>query len=123
MGKRYDVPDLEARGLAVRVNDRGDKTFVLIARFAGRRNRSRRTIGRYPAMSLEQARDEARQWRQQLKEGRDPRVEQERRRQAALRRQARTFASVCEEYFADIKRRNLRCASEVKLIYGLKVPC
>ena len=74
-------------------------------------------------MSLEQARDEARQWRQQLKEGRDPRVEQERRRQAELRRQACTFASVCEEYFADIKRRNLRCASEVKLIYGLKVPC
>ena len=34
MGKRYDVPDLEARGLAVRVNDRGDKTFVVIARFA-----------------------------------------------------------------------------------------
>ena len=55
--------------------------------------------------------------------GEDPRVEQERRRQTELRRQARTFASVCEEYFADIKRRNLRCASELKLIYGLKVPC
>ena len=37
-GKRYDLPDLETRGLAVRVNDRGVKTFVLIARYPGSKN-------------------------------------------------------------------------------------
>src|SRR5262249_37774399 len=47
-------------------------------------------------------------------EGKDPRVEQERRRQAELRRQANTFASVCEDYFADMKRRGLRRATEVE---------
>lgn len=70
-GRRYDVPDLEARGLNVRVNDRGDKTFVLIARFGGG-HPTRRMIGHYPSMSLAEARDEARQWRTMIKEGKIP---------------------------------------------------
>ena len=31
-GKRYDIADTEVRGLAIRVSDKGQRTFVLIAR-------------------------------------------------------------------------------------------
>src|SRR5262249_42275340 len=86
--RRYQVMDIEARGLGVRVNDGGIKTFILIARYPGSMSPSRRTLGQYPAMSLADARKEAHAWRNQLREGKDPRVEQERRRQAELRRQA-----------------------------------
>lgn len=33
--KRYEVSDLEAPGLGVRVSTKGTKTFVLIARYPG----------------------------------------------------------------------------------------
>ena len=65
-GSRYEVMDEEARGLGVRVNDRGLKTFILIARYPGSKHPTRRTIGEYPAVSLADAREEARLWRKML---------------------------------------------------------
>jgi hypothetical protein len=44
--------DEEARGLGVRVNDCGLKTFILIARYPGSKHPTRRAIGEYPAVSL-----------------------------------------------------------------------
>src|SRR5262245_14664965 len=113
-GKRYELGDLEARGLVVRVNERGTRTFVLRTRLPGSKSVNRLTLGQYPGMSLSEARKQAREWRDMLREGRDPRVEMERRRLAELRRQAATFASVCEDFFADIKRRKQRRAHEVE---------
>src|SRR6516162_3954519 len=84
-GKRYDLRD-ELRGLAVRVNDEGRKSFVLIARFPGSPNPTRRALGEYPTMTLERARAEARRWHQLLGEGIDPRAEMERRKLAEARR-------------------------------------
>src|ERR1700756_1744912 len=77
-GKRYDVTDSEARGLGVRVNDQGRRAFVFVSRFPGSKNPVRRHLGDYPAMSLSEARTKARAWRDQLLQGKDPRVEQER---------------------------------------------
>jgi integrase len=113
-GKRYEVGDLEARGLVVRVNERGVGTFVLRTRLPGSKSLNRLTLGEYPGLSLSKAREQAREWRDLLAEGKDPRVEIERRRQAELRRQAATFESVCEDFFADIKRRKQRRAHEVE---------
>src|SRR5690349_6432324 len=85
-GKRYEVMDVEAPGLGIRVNDRGRKTFVLIARYPGSRNPARRTLGEYDAMSLAEAREMARAWRKLLRRGVDPRVEEERRIAEELRK-------------------------------------
>ena len=106
--------DAEARGLGVRVNDRGRKTFILIARYPGSQNPSRRTLGEYPDMTLGEARDEARRWRKMLHEGVDPRIEKERRRLEQVRRQENTVGFVCEAYFAHIKRQKHRRGWQVE---------
>jgi hypothetical protein len=65
-------------------------------------------------MSLAEASEEARRWRKLLKQGVDPAVERERRRALEARRQADTFDSVAEAYFAFMKRQGLRRAREVE---------
>jgi integrase len=106
--RRYQVADTEVTGLALRVS-RSKKTWVLIGRFG--RHPTRRKLGEYPDMSLTKARDEARRWRTALSEGKIPAVEHARE---VRRRREHTFASVCDDYFADIKRRGLRRAESVE---------
>jgi Arm DNA-binding domain len=62
-GVRYDVMDRDVPGFGVRVSEAGLRTFILITRFPGSSNPTRRAIGEYPAMSLETARSQARHWR------------------------------------------------------------
>src|SRR5262245_36136429 len=93
-GKRYEIMDAIVPGLGVRVFDSGQRSFILISRFAGATNPTRRTIGEYPAKSLAEARDTARDWIKLNDKGIDPRQDQEKKRAAELRKQANTFASV-----------------------------
>jgi integrase len=95
---RYEVADAMVPGLAVRVTPTGQRTFVLIARYPGSSNPTRRAIGEYGVITLDQARAEARKWLGQLKHGKDPRAELERARRAELRKQENTFEAVAEEY-------------------------
>jgi integrase len=113
-GARYDVMDSDVRGFGVRVNDAGRKTFVLVARYPGSTNPTRRTLGEYPTMTLARARAEATRWHVLLREGIDPRIEAERRELAEARRQENSFASVAEAYFAHIKRQGLRRAAQAE---------
>jgi Arm DNA-binding domain len=55
-----DTADAVVPGLAVRIGAAGQKTFVLVGRYPGRVNPTRRAIGTYPAISLTQARNTAR---------------------------------------------------------------
>jgi integrase len=103
-GQRYDIADTEVRGLAIRVSDKGQRTFVLIARFPGSDNPTRRALGEYPTLSLTDARDKAREWRDLIRRGIDPKVEEERARLAELRNNATTFGAVAEEFL----RRHVR---------------
>ena len=57
---KTDAADAVVPGLAVRIGASGQKTFVLVRRYPGRTNPTRRAIGSYPAISLEQARATAR---------------------------------------------------------------
>jgi integrase len=95
---RYEVSDAVVPGLAVRVTPAGQRTFVLIARYPGSSNPTRRAIGEYGAITLDQARAEARKWLDLLKRGKDPKAERERAKRAELRKQENTFAAVAEEY-------------------------
>ena len=96
--KRYDVMDTDVPGFGVRVTERGQRTFILIARYPGSSNPTRRAIGEYPALSLEKARERARHWRDLVRQGIDPKTEEDRLRRLELRKQQTTFAAVAEDF-------------------------
>lgn len=102
-GKTYDVADGVVPGLFVRVSetDPPRKTFVLLTRYPGSSNPTRRALGTYGALTLAKARDRARDWLELLRRGIDPRAEVERQRQAEQRQQRNTFAAVAEDFIKD----------------------
>jgi integrase len=97
-GSRYDIMDSEVRGFGLRVSEAGQKTFILIARYPGSPNPTRRAIGEYPSLTLEKARERARHWRDLVRQGINPKAEEERLRRVELRKQQTTFAAVAEDY-------------------------
>jgi integrase len=101
LGKTFDIFDDIVRGLAVRVSETGRRTFILVARYPGSPHPTRRSLGEYGAVTLDQARQKARQWLDLIKQGKDPAREAERERAAEARKQATTFASVAEDFIAE----------------------
>jgi integrase len=97
-GERYDVMDTDVPSFGVRVTERGRRTFILIARYPGSTNPTRRSVGEYPALSLENARTRARHWRDLIRQGIDPKAEEECLRRLELRKQQTTFAAVAEDF-------------------------
>ena len=97
-GAHYDVMDTVVPGLGIRVSDTGYCAFVLITRFPGQTNATRRAIGKCGAITLEGARVKARQWLELISQGKDPALVEERARAAELRRQGNTFAAVAEDF-------------------------
>jgi integrase len=97
---KADVTDAIVPGLAVRVGAAGQKTFVLVGRFPGRKNPTRRAIGAYPAISLEKARQTARDWIALVQRGVDPAVQVAAERDANRERQQSTFGSIAESFLA-----------------------
>lgn len=97
-GQRYEIMDSVTRGFGVRVYDSGRKSFFLVSRYPGSPNPTRRSLGEYPTYSLAEAREKAEQWRKLIRDGKDPKVEEERRRRAELRSTESNFARVAEEY-------------------------
>jgi hypothetical protein len=72
IGKRRLVWDAVVPGLAVRVTDRGVRTFVLVTRYPGSPHPAPRSLGAYGAITLEEARGKARAWLKLIGAGRDP---------------------------------------------------
>jgi integrase len=101
----------------IRVSDKSTKenigAFVLVARFPGSANPTPRRIGDYPAMSLAAARAIAREWRDDIARGVDPKVKQAEERRAEERRRADTFAAAFDAYAGERLSR-LRTGDEVK---------
>ena len=81
--------DLGATGLGVRITKTGKRILVCQLKYPGNKAQSVRTLGLYPGLSLEAAREKARAWYQMVKQGIDPAaVEEEERRKAEAARQA-----------------------------------
>ena len=104
--KHYDVWDECQRGLAVRVgpknsNGKFRRTFVVVARFNGK-HPTRRRIGEYPGISLQEAREKAGDWRKLVSKGRDPQREEDRARREEVRKNNTTFESVAEAFIATV---------------------
>ena len=96
--RAYDKHDSVVPGLLLEVRPSGLKRLALLKRFPGSKNPTRRLIGQYGAVSLEQARTTARRWLELVQAGIDPATEVERARQAEARKRRDTFATVVERY-------------------------
>src|SRR5215469_2250312 len=98
-GRRDDYFDAIVPGLALRVTDRGHKSFVLVTRYPSNpAHPTRRALGDVGAITLEQARQKARGWLELIGRGIDPKIEEARQRAAAQRRQLNSFAAVAAEF-------------------------
>jgi len=122
-GKRYELFDTIIPGFGVRVNDEKDRArpgkagrigFVLYTRFPGSPHPSRRALGRYGAITLEQARAKAVQWRAMVDKGIDPAIAEEEERQARLRQMDSTFAAVTAKFIEYINANKERKAKDVE---------
>ena len=117
-GKRSIIYDgVVPGGFGIRITDKSCEesigTFVLVTRFPGSTNPTPRRIGDYPAMSLAKAREIAREWREDIRRGIDPRVKEEERLRAEARKRADTFEAAFEA-FADDHLATLRTGKVVK---------
>jgi integrase len=115
-GQRIEVFDTRVPGFGIRISDTVDAdparrgkagriTFILYARFAAGAAPARRTIGVYGAITLEQARHTAGEWRSLIAKGIDPAVVEAEAREKAERERAlrirHSFANVAEAFIAD----------------------
>jgi integrase len=121
-GQRYEIMDNVVRGMGIRVSEKGVRTFILITRFPGHRTPTRRSLGEYPTVSLEQARAKARLWIELVKRGVDPAVEEERQQAAELRKRAITFGAVSEDFIRQKVRSERRGAEVERVIRRVFMP-
>lgn len=127
------VMDEHTNNLGVRVlgtPDRPSYSFVYVGRFPGFKSSARVAIAPFiydptdeevAADSLKRARSKAHQWRNALAEGRDPRGEEARQREATIRRQATTFGAVAEDFIKEklpSERRGADVEREIRKEFG-----
>jgi integrase len=98
---RVDFLDALVPNLALRVTHQGHRSFVLIARYPlNPRNPTRRALGDYGALTLDEARIKARRWIALIARGIDPKVQEAREKAAEQRKQTNTFAALWAEFDA-----------------------
>jgi len=100
-GTRYERMDKVVGGFGIRVTDKGAKTFILIARYPGSTNPTRRALGEYGVLTLEKARQKARDWIELIGRGIDPAEQEERLRLAEQQKRKNTFAAVAEDFIVE----------------------
>jgi integrase len=101
-GRRYDLWDAVVPGLAVRVTETGHKSFVLVTRYPGATAPTRRSLSEVGAITLSDAREQARTWLAQVKTGIDPKIAAARDRHAKLLAANHTFEAVAERFIAAV---------------------
>lgn len=107
-GRQQEHFDSVVRGLAVRVSQGGAKAFVQLYRF---QQRSRRyTLGRYPDITLAEARKRARRVKLEVSQGLDPVVEKYR----LTRRPEATFDDVLRAYIERYARIHTKSWEDTK---------
>lgn len=108
---RVEHFDTVLPGFAVRISASGVKSWVVFYRHQG--HQTRMTLGRYPVLSLAEAREEARRALQQVAAGLDPVAERRKLDTPA----ANTFASVASEFIEKYaKPRNKRWRETVRIL-------
>ncbi|MDH3596905.1 MAG: integrase family protein [Rhodospirillales bacterium] len=107
---RLDLWDEELPGFGLRVSGAGRKSWQVMYRVAGRKRRM--TLGRYPALSLEIARDAAEDALREVARGRDPAAER-----ASMTGGALTFEAFAKAYLErHAKPNKLSWAEDARMI-------
>jgi integrase len=102
---RLELADAACRGLWLRVTATGTKSFAFRYRERGARRVERLTLGKYPDVSLRDARARADKLRAQIAAGKNPSAH---RREAS----ARSFAALAERYLTEHARRHKRAPAK-----------
>ncbi len=95
-GKRVERFDAGVPGLALRITDKGAKSWSVYYRLDGAHKRE--TIGRWPEVGVAKARDQARVVKDQANAGVDPKQAREADKAAAEDSEPDTFGAVAEQY-------------------------
>ena len=111
-GRRQMVWDARVPGLALRVTDKGRKSFVVMRRIKGEAKPVRRTVGTYPEKSLAAARKKALAWIDLMEAGKDPYSEEARELRDSKRAKTRIVAELFEK-FERMHLSNLKSGAEV----------
>lgn len=99
--QRYQIMDALVPGFGIRVTDTGHRTFILRTRFPGSDKPSRREIGKVGDISLTDARDKARSWRELIRRGVDPAIQAQQDRAAELEKRQMTFEAVVGDFIRE----------------------
>jgi integrase len=102
---RLELADATCRRLWLRVTTQGSKSFAFRYRAQGAPRVERLTLGKYPDVSLRDARTRADKLRAQIAAGKNPSAH---RRE----RSARSFAALAERYLNEHARRHKRSAAK-----------
>ncbi|MGC1351291.1 MAG: Arm DNA-binding domain-containing protein, partial [Xanthobacteraceae bacterium] len=96
-GRRF-VMDADVSGLGVKVTETGNRSYVLIKRFPGFKHPAPRQLGSCDALTLEEARQKAREWLKLIARGVDPAQHERELQEAAARKRANSFAAVFDDF-------------------------
>ena len=107
----YRIPDLRCPGLAIRVAPGGLKTWDVAYRIRGTGEGRRLSLGPFPAISLEEARERTNALTKAAKTGRDL-LAQEKAAKAA-EEERMTVSQLIELYLDRIVRGRLRTSGEI----------
>ncbi len=105
---REEIFDTQVQGFGVRIGQR-DRAFFFIRRVNGEKTRF--SLGQYPAVTLTKARSQALDILNQIKKGQDPREDTRQRKQAASDEAENTFGKIAERFlteYASGKKKPLR---------------
>lgn len=108
-GQRVQYMDLEVPAFGVRVNEKGNKVFILNMRLPGEAHPVRLPIGSYAAetnrqarvFTLSDARIEARQWKGWIKAGIDPRDRLAAEKLANVEAKKNSFDAVAQDFIEE----------------------
>lgn len=124
-GRRVDHMDAIVPGFGVRVTDKGRKSYILVARYPGSPNPTRRAIAEVGKIELGKARDLARDWLELIAAGKDPTEEADRKRREAERERLeaesqRALEKVLDQYENERLSQHRRGAATRRALDGKK---
>jgi len=118
-GKRVELWDAYVLGFGYRATQKGTGSFFVMYRLEGKQRRQ--TIGRYPALSLEDARGVARDTLRKVKGGTNPAEELAKQVEAERERKARTVSLAIADFIAIYPRYRPSTRAEVKRLFNREV--
>jgi len=122
--KRFTTPEKQTEqfdaalpGFALRVTPKGTKSFVFFYRYGGKQRRA--TLGRWPVVTLAEARRKAEKILKLVDRGNDPRIEEKNKKAKRISAQNYTYEIAVDEFiqkYAIVKKKSRRWKDQKMLL-------